>query len=86
MFELSSKQLTLCLVDEGLIYIILFFFLKPMDVTMASVANSTVRKSAGYSTPGGNVTMSGVDSPHFSPQRGGHLTSPTQIDPFYTQG
>lgn len=59
---------------------------KPMDVTMASVANSTVRKSAGYSTPGGNVTMSGVDSPHFSPQRGGHLTSPTQIDPFYTQG
>ena len=57
-----------------------------MDVTMASVVNSTVRKSVGFSTPGGNVTMSGVDSPHLSPQRGGPLTSPTQIDPFYTQG
>lgn len=58
-----------------------------MDVTMASAVNSTVRKSAGYSTPGGNITMSGVDSPHFSPQHGAPLTqSPTQIDPFYTQG
>jgi len=57
-----------------------------MDMTMTSVVNSTVRKSAGYSTPGGDVTMSGVDSPHFSPQRGSPLTSPTQIDPFYTQG
>ena len=53
---------------------------------MASVEISTVRKSVGFSTPGGNVTMSGVDSPHFSPQHGGPLTSPTQIDPFYTQG
>ncbi|KAL9979201.1 hypothetical protein ACROYT_G016830 [Oculina patagonica] len=59
---------------------------QPMDVTMASAINSTVRKSAGYSTPGGNITMAGVDSPHFSPQRGGSLSSPTQIDPFYTQG
>ena len=56
-----------------------------MAVTMASVEISTVRKSVGFSTPGGNVTMSGVDSSHFSPQRG-PLTSPTQIDPFYTQG
>jgi len=59
---------------------------QPMDVTMASVVNTTVRKSAGYSTPGSNVTLSGVDSQPFSPQRGSSYPSPTQIDPFYTQG
>lgn len=53
---------------------------------MASAVNTTVRKSAGYSTPGSNITMPGVDPQHFSPQRGGSLSSPTQIDPFYTQG
>lgn len=57
---------------------------QPMDVTMASAVNTTVRKSAGYSTPGSNVTMPGVDSQPFSPQRG--IPSPAQIDPFYTQG
>ncbi|XP_027057430.1 nucleoporin NUP35-like isoform X2 [Pocillopora damicornis] len=56
-----------------------------MDVTMATAVMTSVRKSSGYSTPGGNATMSGVDSQHFSPQHG-PLSSPTQIDPFYTQG
>ena len=57
-----------------------------MDVTMASTVNTTIRKSAGYTTPGSNITMSGVDSQPFSPQRGSSFPSPTQIDPFYTQG
>ena len=56
-----------------------------MDVTMATAVMTSDRKSSGYSTPGGNVTMSGVDSQHFSPQHG-PLSSPTQTDPFYTQG
>ena len=57
-----------------------------MDVTMASAVNTSVRKSAGFSTPGSNVTMPGTDSQAFSPQRGSSFPSPTQIDPFYTQG
>lgn len=57
-----------------------------MDVTMATAVMTTVRKSSGYSTPGSNITMPGVDAQHFSPQPGSSLSSPTQIDPFYTQG
>lgn len=53
---------------------------------MASAANTSVRKSAGYSTPGSNVTMPSTDSQAFSAQRGSSFPSPTQIDPFYTQG
>ena len=54
-----------------------------MDVTMATAVMTSDRKSSGHPTPGGNVTMSGVDSQHFSPQHG-PLSSPTQTDPFYT--
>lgn len=58
---------------------------QPMDVTMATAVMTSVRKSCGHSTPGSNVTMSGLDSQHFSPQHG-PVSSPTQTDPFYTQG
>ncbi|XP_068723221.1 nucleoporin NUP35-like isoform X2 [Montipora capricornis] len=59
---------------------------QPMDVTMATVVDTSVRKSAGCSTPGSNVTFHGTESHSYSPQRGSSFSSPTQIDPFYTQG
>lgn len=59
---------------------------QPMDVTMATGVDMSIRKSAGYSTPSSNVTFCGTELQSYSPPHGSTLPSPTQIDPFYTQG
>lgn len=84
--KLSIKPSLIVYIFQQLTINSFFLNKKPMDVTMASAVNTTIRKSAGYTTPGSNITMSGVDSQPFSPQRGSSFPSPTQIDPFYTQG
>ena len=53
---------------------------------MATGVDTLIRKSAGYSTPSSNVTFCGTELHSYSPPHGSTLPSPTQIDPFYTQG